>query len=290
MLFQSYKTALRNLFRSPLFWLTVLLVTGVSIYMASTRSYTYYDEALNDVILDTDPRFVLDFKTYVQHVSNTCGAKSMVYALPLFAVITSSLILMRDYGDKFFEIERAAGIKPSHYVWGRVAALITVNIVMTFVQCFLCFYWYVFTRGGVDGMDTVAMLGDSVIRLTRSTLLLSLPAVLFYAALTYGVGCLCKTWIPAAVLGVAYSQLPHLMNYTVSVRVLQVYEVYENYIKPLPKRMRHYLHFYDTDWHEQMMENFGIKPWDPWIALSVILGSTLLCLLLAHICVRRRRI
>ena len=127
MLFQSYKTALRNLFRSPLFWLTVLLVTGVSIYMASTRSYTYYDEALNDVILDTDPRFILDFKTYVQHVSNTCGAKSMVYALPLFAVITSSLILMRDYGDKFFEIERAAGIKPSHYVWGRVAALITVT-------------------------------------------------------------------------------------------------------------------------------------------------------------------
>ena len=102
MFFQSYKNVIRNLFRSPLFWLTVLLVTGISIYLASGRSYTYYDEALNDVIPDTDPRFVLDFKTYVQHVTNTCAAKSMIYALPLFAVVTSSLILMRDYGDKFF--------------------------------------------------------------------------------------------------------------------------------------------------------------------------------------------
>ena len=253
-------------------------------------TYGYYDEALNEIIEDTDPRFVLDFKTYVQHVTNTCAAKSMVYALPLFAVVTSSLILMRDYGDKFFEIERAAGIKPACYVWGRVAALLAVNTVMTFVQCFLCFYWYVFTRGGVDGMDTMTMLGDSVIRLTRATLLLSLPAVLFYAALTYGVGCLCKNWIPAAALTVAYSQLPGLLNYTVSARMLRIYEAYENYIMPIPKHMRHFLHYYDTDWHEKMLENFGIQPWDPWIALSVILGSTLLYLLLSHICVRRRRL
>ena len=287
---RTFRITLQNLFRSPLFWLTVLLVTGISIYLASGRSYTYYDEALNDVIPDTDPRFVLDFKTYVQHVTNTCAAKSMIYALPLFAVVTSSLTLMRDYGDKFFEIERAAGIKPARYVWGRVAALLIVNTVMTFVQCFLCFYWYVFTRGGVDGMDTITMLGDSVIRLSRATLLLSLPAVLFYAALTYGVGCLCKNWIPAAALTVAYSQLPLLMNYTVSARMLRIYEAYENYIMPIPKHMRHFLHYYDTDWHEKMLENFGIQPWDPWIALSVILGSTLLYLLLSHICVRRRRL
>ena len=290
MFFQSYKNVIRNLFRSPLFWLTVLLVTGISIYLASGRSYTYYDDALNDVIPDTDPRFVLDFKTYVQHVTNTCAAKSMIYALPLFAVVTSSLILMRDYGDKFFEIERAAGIKPARYVWGRVAALLTVNTVMTFVQCFLCFYWYVFTRGGVDGMDTITMLGDSVIRLTRAILLLSLPAVLFYTAFTYGVGCLCKTWIPAAALTVAYSQLPLLMNYTVGARMLRIYKIYENYIKPIPGHMRHYLHYYDTDWHEKMLENFGIRPWDPWICLSVILGSTLLYLLLSYLYVRRRRL
>ncbi len=290
MFFRTFRITLQNLFRSPLFWLTVLLVTGVTIYEGQNLSYGYYDEALNETIFDTDPRFVLNFQTYVQHVSNTCGAQIMVYALPLFAVITSALILMRDYGDKFFEIERAAGIKPARYVWGRAAALVTVNTVMTFVQCFLCFYWYVFTRGGVDGMDTMTMLGDSVIRLTRSTLLLSLPAVLFYATLTYGVGCLCKNWIPAAALSVAYSQLPLLMNYTVSVRLLRIYETYENYIKPIPGHMRHYLHYYDTEWHEKILENFGIKPWDPWICLSVILGSTLLYLLLSHLCVRRRRL
>ena len=88
----------------------------------------------------------------------------------------------------------------------------------------------------------------------------------------------------------AYSQLPSLLNYTVSVRMLRIYEAYENYIKPIPGHMRHFLHYYDTDWHEKMLENFGIGPWDPWIALSVILGSTLLYLLLSHICVRRRRL
>ena len=138
MFFRTFRISLQNLFRSPLFWLTVLLVTGISIYEGQNLSYGYYDEALNETIMDTDPRYVLNFQTYVQHVSNTCGAQIMVYALPLFAVVTSSLILMRDYSDKFFEIERAAGIKPARYVWGRVAALLTVNTVMTFVQCFLC--------------------------------------------------------------------------------------------------------------------------------------------------------
>jgi hypothetical protein len=104
------------------------------------------------------------------------------------------------------------------------------------------------------------------------------------------VGCLCKNWIPAAALTVAYSQLPLLMNYTVSARMLRIYEAYENYIMPIPKHMRHFLHYYDTDWHEKMLENFGIQPWDPWIALSVILGSALLYLLLSHICVRRRKL
>ena len=162
---RTFRITLQNLFRSPLFWLTVLLVTGISIYLASGRSYTYYDEALNDVIPDTDPRFVLDFKTYVQHVTNTCAAKSMSYALPLFAVVTSSLILMRDYGDKFFEIEKAAGIKPFSYTAGRIAALLTVNgMILLLLSGFLA-YGRIALEGGVDGMSFGYMLIHSLPRL-----------------------------------------------------------------------------------------------------------------------------
>ena len=284
---RTFRITLQNLFRSPLVWLTALLVVGITIYEASILTYGYYDEALNEMIFDTDSRFILRFQNYVQHVSNACTARGLRYQLPLFAIVTTSLILMRDYGDKFFEIERAAGMKPSRYVWGRVTALVTVNTIMTFSQCFLSFYWYVFSRGGVEGMDTLTMLGDSLVRLTRTVTVVTLPAVLFYVAFTYAIGCFCKNWVGASVIGVAYSQFARLARTRLASRLP---EVYIKYLMPAPQNSRYFFYYYDTEWHDSMLSDFQVTEWDPIICFSLLLCVILLYLTLSHFCVYRRKL
>ena len=49
----TFRITLQNLFRSPLVWLTALLVVGITIYEASILTYGYYDEALNEMGEDT---------------------------------------------------------------------------------------------------------------------------------------------------------------------------------------------------------------------------------------------
>ena len=175
MFYATYKNTFKSLFRSVLFYLSLVLLIGVAIYEAIGGGYGYYDMELQEVIMDTDPRFVLNHETYLSNPNNACCANMMMYAMPLFAVISAVLVLHSNYNDRFYEIEKAGHVKSMTYFMARILALITINAVLIAFTSLLTHYWYVFSRGGVDGMGTMEMLLDSFGRVMRYVVFLAIP-------------------------------------------------------------------------------------------------------------------
>jgi len=141
-----YKTTLKNLFRSLIFWLAAAFVIGVTVYNFAKGHFGQYSHTLNEMIPDTDPRFVLSMNQYRNLIGNVCISDVMYYAMPIFTVISTVLVLNRDYGDQFFEIEKASGVKAITYTGGRLAALVTVNFALAAITCFLGTHMYLFFR------------------------------------------------------------------------------------------------------------------------------------------------
>ena len=119
MLLSSIKNTFKNTVRSVSFWLIVLTFALIAFYNVGSLSYSQYDLELKEYIYDTDPRFSLDYQGYIKQFC-TVFDMLMPYAVPLLAIVSTALIVFRDYGDNFFEIEKASGIKPIRYLSGRL--------------------------------------------------------------------------------------------------------------------------------------------------------------------------
>ena len=62
MLWQSYKTTLKTLLRSAIFWMGAVAAFGIIMYAAIRVNYSYVvveDNKIMETILDTDPRYKL---------------------------------------------------------------------------------------------------------------------------------------------------------------------------------------------------------------------------------------
>ena len=82
MFYQIYKTTLKNILRSKTFWLALILLFAVAVYEGIKSSYGYYDMQLKEFIMDTDPRFVLEYRTSIKEISNSCSSL-LSYAIPI---------------------------------------------------------------------------------------------------------------------------------------------------------------------------------------------------------------
>jgi len=244
MFFITYKTTVRNLVRSPLFWMMFILF-GLHVFdrVPDTLSTGYYDPEINEMITPADPTYIYEFIDYVQGVANTIN-RLMYYIVPLFTVVSVVLILNRDYGDNFYEIEKAAGLKPTQYLFGRLFALFTVNIIVTAVISVIVLHLEVFIIGGVAGFDMWTYITDSTVRMLRHLIFRVIPALIFYIGFTYCVGSLLRSGIAAAVCSIGY-----VVFYAVTYLMLRhrVPPVYFDYLAPNPRKLSMYLHFYDSD-------------------------------------------
>ncbi len=286
MFFTTYKTNIKTLLRSKTFLLSVLLVVFVAVYDAIGNQYAIFDMELMELIWDTDPRFVLSFDQYREHIQNACIAGIMWYALPLLAVISTALILSRDWGDRFFEIEKATGNRPLSYVAARLCSILTVNVVVMVFAMMLTFYYYVFSRGGVDGMGVFAMLADSLPRILKFAFLMGAPCILMYVGLTYAVGNLLKSGIAGAVVGMGY-----VVSFYVGYLMLMPngkFGVYFNYLSPVPHMTRHYLAAFDRANPEMYLEMMKVTLGKAAIGFGVLVGAALIYYAVSYWRVRRR--
>ena len=275
MFLTTYKNTLKNLIRSTTFWLLVAVLAIVVIQCVNEGFY----------LVDTEPDFVLTYQMYIQSIINSLASKLLMYALPIFAVITVVLVLNRDYGDKFFEIEKAANVRPTSYLYGRLSALISVNFAVLIFSNLLFMYWYLYTCGGVEGMTMWEMISETFIRVLRVDIFVGMPSLIFYIGLTYFVGAIFKNGIPAAIVGMGYAIGFYAGYITLRFRIA---EEYFSYFSPIPQKLRRFFHYYDTEWFEDTIKRQNTSVGDVAFCISFLVGIAVLCSVISYIRVRQR--
>lgn len=279
-----YKTTVKNLFRSPIFWMMFAIFGFIAFTTVTQPSFGYYSREFNETIMDTDSRFVLEYITYVQRISNVVGGELMKYAMPLLIVVSVVLILNSDYGDNFYEIEKAAGMKPVQYFFGRFAALVTVNFAVWSVMAFFFLHLYVITRGGVNDLEVRTYLADSAVRLMRHLVFRAMPVILFYIGLTYCLGSLFKNGIAAAVFSVGYA-----VFYAVSPRIShRIDSLYFDYLSPDPNKLWSYWHFYDSERFENTLVTMNTNLGKSVLCVCILVGLGVLYSTIAYLRTRKR--
>ena len=275
MFLATYKNTLKNLIRSTTFWLAIAVLAIVVIQGVNEGFFQ----------VDTEPNFVLTYQNYIQSIINSLGSKLLMYALPIFSVITVVLVLNRDYGDKFFEIEKAANIKPFFYVYGRLSALISVNFAVLLLSNLFFMYWYLYTCGGVERLTTWEMISETFVRVLRVDIFVGMPSLIFYIGLTYFAGAIFKNGIPAAIVG-----LGHAIWFYAGYLILRLHigEWYFNYFSPVPQKLRRFFHYYDTEWFEDTIKRQNTSVTDVAFCISFLVGVAVLCSVVSYIRVRQR--
>ena len=288
MFFATYKSTCKTLVRSKTFWLSLFVVIVYCVYdVVFVNHYGYFDMVEHEMIYDTDPRFILEYSQFVKQAINS-AEMLLRLSMSIFFVITTVLALNRDYGDRFFEIEKAAGVKPSCYLFGRLAALISINFGLLLLVHTVTFQWYVLSRGGVAGMAFWDYAWEGLVRTARIDLLMGLPCVVFFVGLTYMIGSLFKNGLPAAIMCMAYGIFCMLVGklYTAGAFVT----FFQDYLRPEPMKMFWYLYYYDTEWFEDALNTMQTSAGRAFISVGILVGFAILCSGMAYVKIRKRAI
>lgn len=277
MFLSVYKSTIKNILRSKSFWIILFIVFIVVVQAAISGQYAN----------DRAEEYVLSYNDYVQMILNTCCATLLMYALPIFTILTVVLVLNRDYGDDFFEIEKAANMSLPTYFMGRLSALLSLNALALIVFHTLCVHLYVFIRNGVDGLNTIEYLIDSTIRILRIDFCVALPTVVFYLGLALAVGTLFKNGIVSAIVSIGY-----VIFFYVSFLMFRwrIAPDYFNYFSPIPYNLRRYFHFYDTTEFEGMVNTYDLSIEKALFCIAFLVGIAVLCSVVSYLKIRKRSI
>ena len=236
---------------------------------------------------DTGDGYILTFHKYVQTISNSGVSTLLLYAFPMFIIVSVALILSRDYGDDFYEIEKANGIKVHTYLIGRLFALITINFLLLILFHSLIVTLNVMTRGGVQSWSLFQFISDASIRVLRFDFFVALPIIVFYVGLTYAIGTLFKSSLVSTILSLSYTIFFYVTFLFLRTTMA---ETYFNYLSPLPYILRRYIHFYDTEWFEEYIMRYGITPLKVFLCVLFLVSVATACSLISYIKLKKRNI
>ena len=280
-----YKTTFKNLFRSVIFWMMFVVFGFVVFELLTKGSHGYFSFEYNEMIRDTDPRYVIDYHQYIQRIYNIVQSTLMYYAMPLFTSVSVVIILNRDYGDNYYEIEKAAGVKPAKYIFGRLAALVTINYIVVVLLALAILHIWIYTRGGVPALDLQTYIIDSTVRMIRLVSFYAMPALLFYIGFTYFIGSLFRSGFMASVCSIGYVIFYAVVNLMFRSRIAPWYF---EYLSTSPKKLGHYLMFYDTDLFETFIMERDTDLGKAAICFGALVGLALLYSSIAYLRTRKR--
>ena len=279
MLSATYKNTLKNILRSGTFW----LIFGVLIVIVSHGAISGY------YVGDDEPGVILSYHDFVEVIANSGIVTLAMYALPLTAIVTTVIVLLRDYGDDFFEIERAGGIQNLHYLLGRLAGIITVVTAATVFSHSLCLHLYIGTRGGVHGIGFWDYLAESFVRLLRFDFCVILPGLLFYLTLTFLIGVFLKRgYATAAISCICMLAYYFFSSYYRYQYIGKFVDDFFNYYSPIPTQLRMYFQLYDTENNQLAYEILGITPDGAMTGFVFLIGISVLFSACAYFRIRKR--
>ena len=279
MFARTYKNTLKTLVRAPTFWLMAAVLLGIIIYNnAGMLGSALKSEHLHD------------FDSYHNLINNITVAKIMIYPMPLFAAVTAVLILNHDYGDMFYEIEKAYNMKPIRYLLGRILSLVTVNGILVTALSFVFIHLNVFFHGGVEGLGLWGYLADSFIRIMRVNLLLCIPSLTAFIAVTYMVGALFKSGFAAIITSSAYVIAFYFIHLTLHMKWQPVYQIYFRYFDLMPRALRLYAAMADTSYFELAMSRHNDTTLHVILGFCSLLIFTALGMLISYLRIKKRTV
>lgn len=290
MLVQVYKSTVRNLLRSGLLWMIILFTIGVNVYSGinggygGTRFHPENETAIH--IDDNDPRYGLDYTICLKESFNSV-AKTMNYSLPITVILTAVLILNRDHGDNFYEIEKASGVKPSTYILGRLFALLTVNFTIAIVLSLTGYYVFFAIRSPVTKIGAVYFITDSTVRVLRNVVFLLFPQIMLYVGLTFFFGCVFRSGIIASVISMAYMILCKFMDIGGAFKRITP-KIYNDYFSPVPEKLMNYLYYYDSFSFESTVKSHSTSLGKAAFSVIFFMTVSFLFMFFAYFMTRKR--
>ena len=287
MFSKTYKVTLKTIIRSPLTWISVAFLLGVTIYYTFFLHVYKVDLNTMEQIWDTDPRYVLSYEEVIQMLSVARSITVMCYASPLLYVIVSGVVLTRDWNDNLFEIERAGNVRPLTYFFGRYAAVVTFVTSIFLVDVLLAFHGYYFSRRGIPGLPLWDYIVDFDFRRLRLFFIAVVPGILIFVGIAFFAGNLTKSGITGTIVSISYILFEYVCN---SFLTFKMSYVYKSFLTPTPVNLFLYWRYYDTEW-------FDIRwPYNPFttgymvLCVGILVFAAVLFAALSYVCVRRRRI
>ena len=297
MLIKTYKTTIKRILRSPLFWMA-LAVVAVLIFMEFQTGI--YESEKND-------DFVLEYYKYYESIANLLRSM-MLYLIPCLCVVAVITVIAGDYTDYFFEIEKSGGISSITYFFGRLLGILTVLFTITAIFSFVGYHYYFFTRGGTanftgfkqDAIEPWAIhslkeyIFNSTDRLLRAVLLCQFPVVILFTTVTYTIGVLLESGILSGIGG----SIGVVSAYLAAIRYQWAFDsIVYKYFLPANYGAYSYLLMYDTVFGSDKytmpngLNRFLNSTREEVIAwIAVMLGISLLCIIVSYTMTHRRKI
>jgi len=297
MFIQTYKTTIKRILRSPLFWMA-LAVVAVLVFM-NAHGIVYGNDQNTD--------FVLAYQKYHEMMANLLR-EMMLYLIPCLCVVAVMTVVSGDYTDNFFEIEKSGGVRSVSYFFGRITAILTILLSITLILSFFSVHYYFFTRGGIANFTAQPdnfveewplhtlwdYILDSTKVLFRLIFLCQLPVIILFTTATYAIGTLFESGIIAGIGG----SIGVVLAYLGAMRYQWAFDsvIYKYF---LPAKIGPYLYIsrYDTVFNspKYSLPN-GMNPYlqDNFEAVLVwlvsMLGLSLVCVVISYIFTYRRKI
>jgi len=288
MFLQVYKTTIKNILRSKLFLMLVLVSFVVIVYTklsnaGGTIIFNSAGEMKN--ISKFDPRCHIGYGSYIKDITNSVRATVSSYVGPLGAIVSTLIVLERELNDNFFEIEKSHGIISIKYAISKLLALITVNFTFVTVSSLFIFHFYTLMFGGVKMIGLEYYLIDSSIRLMRALVVFAFPCSLIYISVTYMVGTLIKSVPISAVASIAYL----LFNLSSQMKAI-IPKTYFNYLTPLPLKAVQYFQWYDAYDFENIITMLEVT--SEQVSLCYVWFAVLIltCIIVSCVAVKKRHI
>ena len=275
---KTYINTIKNLFRSPIFWMILVLVI-LNTFISASRGF---------LVGDTSEDFTVSYFLYLKLIPNALCVWTMSYGIPLFAVISTMLAVSGDYKNGFYEIEKAGGVKPITYFTGRLCAIISVNFVVLTLNSYFAVYYYCLSRG-LSGLTVNELIYDSIVRIFRLIITCELPILLFYIGLSYMVTAVLKNGRLGVIVGSIYVVAMYVLKNNITY--VMGANTFSKYFWPLKSTAYQYVNFYDTEYIHPMLYGYMTEPVreiTTWILVFVLLS--IVCYAICYVCTRRRQI
>lgn len=261
MFYKIYTATLKSTLRSPATLLSLIPV----VLMWICESYNRVGQ-------------VSDYRTMLKLIYNRT-AFPIILVLPIFAAVVSSVGILQDKKNHFYDIEKTTAMKTYTYYIGKIVAFATICMLFLFLYITCSTTYSAFF--GQAKQNLVSMgLAELLIRMFQTTLIMSIPSLLIYISIPIAMSLLTNS----AICGIASSIVYCLMGMAFSELIGDGKNIFGNYIYPISEKIHQYMYYFNSEYASEL----GGKLSDVVLSYALTISMSILFFGVGYIALRRR--